>query len=123
MTTSERTSPEAAWISYRDLGPRRSIVAAYRQLTGRADAKRASRHWSRWVRKHHWRTRAAAWDAQRTTPAPEPHDTASQQFRVRWPVLFRGRLYRRGEILTVPDGLPLWRWHHLLRGQRIVQVP
>ena len=53
----------AAFSTYRDLGPRRSIAEAYRQRTGKESAKQAGGHWTRWYRDHQWKTRAEAYDA------------------------------------------------------------
>lgn len=48
--------------AYRDLGPGRSMVEAYRHKTGKETAKQSSGHWNTWYRVHDWRRRAEAYD-------------------------------------------------------------
>ena len=54
----------AAFCVYRDLGPGRSLDAAYRKHKGQQKGnKRATGHWTRWYSKFDWKTRAEAYDA------------------------------------------------------------
>ena len=53
----------ACFCAYRDLGPSRTLLAAYRQKTGKKTAKQSSGHWNAWYRKHEWKQRAEAYDA------------------------------------------------------------
>jgi hypothetical protein len=53
----------AAFLCYRDLGPGRSVVEAYRQRTGKGSAKQASGEWNAWAVRFGWAERAAAHDA------------------------------------------------------------
>ena len=48
---------------YLTLGGDRSVVAAYRQKTGKEEAKQASGMWNRWATGHEWSQRAAAYDS------------------------------------------------------------
>lgn len=48
---------------YRDLGPSRSIAEAYRQETGKEQAKQASGAWTGWYRAFDWKKRAEVYDA------------------------------------------------------------
>jgi hypothetical protein len=60
--------PAAAWAAfcaYRDMGPTRSIRAAYRQRSGAEGAApggQPSGHWNAWTRDWRWRQRAEEWD-------------------------------------------------------------
>ena len=58
-------SPQAyqAFLKYRDLGPLRSLIGAYRLSDEKADAKSPSSRWKLWASKHTWATRADAYDA------------------------------------------------------------
>ena len=40
------------FCAYRDLGPSRSLVEAYRQETGKKAARQSSGHWNTWYRTH-----------------------------------------------------------------------
>ena len=63
----ETRAAYAAFCTYRDLGPRRSLLAAYQQggghKKGTKGAQQTSGHWKRWYRGHEWRSRAEAYDA------------------------------------------------------------
>ncbi len=60
----ETATAYAAFCTYRDLGPARSLDGAYRQHTGpQKGPKRASGNWKRWHRDHAWKNRAEAYDA------------------------------------------------------------
>jgi hypothetical protein len=58
----ESTKAFAAFCLYRDLGPGRSVVGAYRQRTGKESARQADGRWNDWARRWHWPARAATWD-------------------------------------------------------------
>jgi hypothetical protein len=70
-------SPQAfgAFVCFRDLGPRRTIDAAYRQAHPRRKAgARASGPWRGWAKLHRWAERAAAFDARDAATAQAVHD-------------------------------------------------
>jgi hypothetical protein len=52
----------AAFLLFRDLGRDRTVVDAYRQFTGNAEATQASGAWNRWAKAHRWAERALAFD-------------------------------------------------------------
>jgi hypothetical protein len=52
----------AAFLHFRDLGRDRTVVDAYRQFTGNAEATQASGAWNRWAKAHRWAERALAFD-------------------------------------------------------------
>jgi hypothetical protein len=52
-----------AFCTYRDLGPGRSVVEAYRQSTGKTTATQASGGWNDWVKRFRWEPRARTYDA------------------------------------------------------------
>jgi hypothetical protein len=52
----------AAFVVFRDLGPERSVLKAYRQKTGKKQAKQATGVWNGWATTHNWHSRAAAWE-------------------------------------------------------------
>jgi hypothetical protein len=54
-----------AFATYRDLGPKRSLNAAYtksRGVKGASKERRATGTWHRWAIEHHWVARATAYD-------------------------------------------------------------
>lgn len=53
----------ACFCVYRDLNSRRSLAEAYRQETGREEAKQAPGTWAGWYAKFDWKKRAEAYDA------------------------------------------------------------
>ncbi len=63
----ETSTAYAAFCTYRDLGPTRTLLAAYQQgggpKRGPKGAQETSGHWKRWHRRHEWRSRAEAYDA------------------------------------------------------------
>ncbi len=60
----ETSAAYAAFCTYRDLGPGRSLDAAYARAQGlQKGDKRASGHFQRWHRDYAWRSRAEAFDA------------------------------------------------------------
>ena len=60
----ETSTAYAAFCTYRDLGPTRSLDAAYCLAQGyQKGSKRVSGFWKRWYRGHEWRSRAEAYDA------------------------------------------------------------
>lgn len=48
---------------YRDLGPSRSLAEAYRQETGKKQARQPSGTWTGWYAANDWKKRAEAYDA------------------------------------------------------------
>jgi hypothetical protein len=59
----ESAKAYAAFCLYRDLGPKRSLVKAYRLQTGHEQAT-ISGLWNTWRRKHRWADRAEAFDRE-----------------------------------------------------------
>lgn len=51
----------AAFVAFRDLGPRRTVVAA---LRSEGKNPGSLRRWEKWASQFHWRERARAWDAE-----------------------------------------------------------
>ncbi len=59
----ETSAAYAAFCTYRDLGPSRSLAEAYRQRTGKEQAKQAGGNWTSWYRRNEWKNRAESYDA------------------------------------------------------------
>lgn len=59
----ESSEAYRAFRAYRDLGPDRSMAVAYRQRTGKDQAKQASGVWNGWAKRFDWPSRARAYDA------------------------------------------------------------
>ena len=59
MQLGRKGATELGYITYRDLGPGRTIAAAWRAAGG---AGRVSGRWYRIARKKRWKERAADWD-------------------------------------------------------------
>lgn len=66
----------AAFTTYRDLGTRRTLLAAYRQETGIKEAKQASGSWNQWAAKWRWSERVKAYDAYLDRIAREQRESA-----------------------------------------------
>lgn len=49
-----------AFCTYRDLGQRRSLDKAWREITGKNG--RHARHWATWSSQNHWVSRCEAYD-------------------------------------------------------------
>jgi hypothetical protein len=60
----ESAKARHAFCCYRDLGPRRTLIAAYRAATGRANAQNASGQWKRWFTEHDWSMRVRDYDEE-----------------------------------------------------------
>lgn len=82
----ETTTAYAAFCAFRDAGSKRSLRTAYRQRTGKEQAK-ASGQWTGWYERHDWRERAEAYDAsveQKQRAEREQSQSAQlEQFRER----------------------------------------
>ena len=52
-----------AFSAFRDLGPARTVVEAYRQSRGKPEAKQAPGTWNGWAKRFDWAARAHAFDA------------------------------------------------------------
>jgi hypothetical protein len=59
-----------AFCAYRDLGPTRSLINAYRLQKGYEKAT-ISGTWNKWRKTYHWKNRAEAFDKQRVTDLRE----------------------------------------------------
>lgn len=66
----------AMFSLYLKLGPKRSAVEAFRQFSGKKQAKGAPGYITKWQSKHGWVERSNAWDAKRTTSEISAHETA-----------------------------------------------
>jgi hypothetical protein len=78
----ESAPAHAAFQTFRDLGPGRSIRKAYERhqnSIGRPASARVPGGWTKWGWRHHWAARAAAWDEHVQREA----DTATVRHRRR----------------------------------------
>lgn len=61
--TDESARAYEAFSAYRDLGPSRTFIAAYRKVTGKADASSGDAdYYGKWAKKYDWQERAAKYD-------------------------------------------------------------
>jgi hypothetical protein len=75
----------AAFRTYRDLGPDRSLDAAFQQRGGRrAGGKRASGRWCSWSARWEWVKRAAAFDQHNQRVEEAARDAALAAEAERW---------------------------------------
>lgn len=74
----------AAFVVYRDLGPTRGVVEAYRQSRGKPGAKQATGTWNGWAKRYRWAPRAAAWDAKIDKTKTEAAVKVAAQQGKRW---------------------------------------
>jgi hypothetical protein len=107
----------AAFQAYRDLGPGRSVDAAYRAARGphedHARTTRATKRWRLWTARWRWAERASAWDAHLDDEARLAQEDAVR--RDAEALAERRRLQREREI-AVGDRL-------LQRAEEMLQFP
>jgi hypothetical protein len=75
----------AAFVLYRDAGPTRSLVGAYRTSAGRPEVvgKALPGYWREWARANQWQERAAAWDREQDRLARRRQVDAVRQMNER----------------------------------------
>ncbi len=92
-----------AFCTYRNLAPSRSLAKAYRQRTGKEQAKQAGGHWTRWYAKYEWKTRAEAYDAHLELLVRRDREAAYikdlQDFKKRQKTLAQAALSAATELL------------------------
>ena len=119
----ETATAYAAFCAYRDLGPGRSLDAAYAQAKGlQKGDKRASGNFQRWRRDHAWKNRAEAYDAyldeqKRQAEAQKwrqrGEDLVEEQYKIAVAMLEKARqmlnfpLVRQTVEQTGEDGRPV----------------
>jgi len=75
---------------FRDLGKTRTVLAAFRQETGKTEAKQAAGVWNAWVKQYEWRSRVNAYDdfcdrqllEQKMEAKQQAHKEALEEFRM-----------------------------------------
>jgi hypothetical protein len=83
----EGEKPYSAFVRYRDLGPSRSLIDAYRQHTGRTEAAQPSGLFHKWAKGFRWKDRALAWDRRLS----ERHAEGAERQAVREGAAWEGR--------------------------------
>lgn len=73
-----------AFLVYRDLGPERSVPAAYRQRSGNDLAKQAGGQWNAWSKAFHWKSRALAYDHHTARVAQDAVDKVTAAQAEKW---------------------------------------
>jgi hypothetical protein len=68
-----------AFLTYRDLGFKRSVLQAYRLTVGKPEAQASSGGFLKWYKDFRWAERARAWDADRQAFEDEAKQQAKQQ--------------------------------------------
>ena len=68
---------------FRDDGPSRKLIDAYRKVTGRTEACRLSGSWNIWVDRYDWWSRSAAYDAMKDRERVEAKREADRQAHLR----------------------------------------
>ncbi len=94
---NESAKAFAAFSIYRDLGPNRSLVNAYRLQKG-CERATISGCWSRWRKTYHWNDRAKACDRERIVELREAKRQADLQ-------LLELRLQRQTRVYSAYAGL------------------
>jgi hypothetical protein len=94
---NESAKAFAAFCAYRDLGPNRSLVSAYRLQKG-CERATISGCWSRWRKKYHWKDRAQAFDQERVVQLREAKRQVDLQ-------LMGLRLQRQTKVYSAYAGL------------------
>lgn len=78
---------EAAYAAFRaflQLGAERTVRAAYRQASGKAEASQVPGYWSKWVSEHRWAERALAWDQRAGAVHQEAVERAIAKGAAEW---------------------------------------
>src|SRR4051812_32504561 len=83
-----------AFCAYRDMGPERNVVDAFRQTLGNPTANQANGTWTRWATQFQWRSRALQWDHHNTAVAQESIDAVTAEAARKW----AQRLDARAEV-------------------------
>lgn len=83
-----------AFCAYRDMGPERNVVDAFRQTTGNPSANQANGSWNRWATQFQWRARAMSWDHHTSAVAQESIDRVTRETASKW----AQRLDARAEV-------------------------
>lgn len=101
----------AAFVVYRDMGAKRNVPDAYRQGTGRPQAKQASGVWNGWAKKYRWAERARAYDE---------HQAALRQKGIEQATVESGRAMAQIRDRCIREGLD--RWQERLRQADMVSA-
>jgi prefoldin subunit 5 len=85
-----------AFCVYRDLGPSRTALLAYRQAKGKAEAIQLPGTWTAWSAENHWRERATAYDEhlEKAARLKTERDTVARRLAM------LKRHQQAGELLT-----------------------
>jgi hypothetical protein len=75
----ESSKAFAAFVAFRDMGPDRSVLKAYRQKTGKKQARQPGGLWNGWATAHDWHRRAEAWDRHLDQQAREAHEQGRRE--------------------------------------------
>jgi hypothetical protein len=102
----------AAFSIYRDLGPTRTYSRAYREYSGRPEAKYPPGYFKDWYEKLEWRARAAAYDrsldeavrAEIQEAYRTAFDTLAKSARIHISTLIQIASGRRPVPVDLPDG-------------------
>jgi hypothetical protein len=77
-----------AFCVFRDMGPDRELIGAYRSTKGTAEGPSRARNtpgrWKTWLADHDWRRRALAWDNHRSAVAARAIDEADDANARKW---------------------------------------
>lgn len=101
----------AAFLRFRDLGPGRSVLAAYNQNSHRA--RRAPGQWNKWASQHRWKQRAAAWDNHLAIVEQKAREKALSEYESQWA---RRREAAREKGWTVGEAL-------LAKAEQMLSLP
>lgn len=76
-----------AFCAYRDMGPDRVALEAYRTYCGRTTPVHLPRHWQEWMPRHRWRTRCLAYDHYKAEVERRGAERAIEKDAERWGAL------------------------------------
>lgn len=115
----ESARSHSAFLRFRDQGPHRSLAAAYRQETGKEQAKQASGEWNGWYTAHEWRARAESWDEHLAARAREVAE-AEHVARI---TAHRERAAKIGATTADVANVFLWKAAERLRALSADDIP
>ncbi len=104
----------SAFKMYRDLDHHpRTLLAAYREFTGKKQATKAASHFFEWKQKFDWDARVLAFDRHREAIKMREDEKALADERRKWQ---KRKLQTREETWTLADAL-------LKKGKEILELP
>lgn len=72
------------FLNFLNSGADRTVIASFRQITGKPQARQVAGAWNAWVLKYAWQERAAAWDSHQQQLADEERRKLARADEKKW---------------------------------------